>query len=289
MRSGKYDPSAAVAQLPGTLPPRAATDAKLVVDHADDIARGPQRRARRASRRRGVACSPISTARRRSSSLGALTPGRPPRDAKLATALDAIGQAIEPAVTAQLDERRSQGPRARGLGAREARRRHRAGADAAIAKALGRPGRSGPRRGDERGRRARGPRAAPRRRSWSPRSSRRSAAPAGAIAASPRSRSAGSAPHGDRRRAAKAAGDASSFVREAVAHRARPATPGARAAARAVARRGPAGPRRRRRRARSLRDDARSAAASWPPTPTRHVRAQPAAVVDALREPCRRR
>ena len=233
---------------------------KLVVDHADDIAKGlldalGEHRDVVVSVLADLDGAPAQLA------LGALSPaatrreGRPRRCATIA-------EAIAPAITAQLAQRRSEGPRARGVGARQARRRQGPRRRRGDRQGARRSGRPGARRGDERGR---GARAAP----------RRAAARAGR-ARSPRRSPA--APWADRRVAAlalgrlgargdpgaliKAAGDPSSFVREAVAIGARRHGGPARSSpAPALARRGRPGPRRRRP-ARSAQAQGRARAAS---------------------------
>ncbi len=97
-KGGKYDPIAAVAVLPGTLP-HAQANAKLVGDHADDIAKGL---IEALSEHRDVVVSVLADLDSAPSqlSLGALTP--PASDRKGEAALQAIGTAIAPAVTAQL-------------------------------------------------------------------------------------------------------------------------------------------------------------------------------------------
>lgn len=97
-KAGKYDPIAAVGVLPGTLP-RAQANAKLVGDHADDIAKGL---VEALSEHRDVVVSVLADldSAPLSLSLGALTP--PAGDRKGEAALATIGAAIAPAVSAQL-------------------------------------------------------------------------------------------------------------------------------------------------------------------------------------------
>lgn len=107
-RGEKYDATAAVAQLPGALP-QAPAASKLVVDHADDIAKGLTEAL---SEHRDVVVSVLADldGAPRQLGLGALTPAR--SDAKLAAALDRIGQAIAPAVQ---EHTRSEDPKVRAL------------------------------------------------------------------------------------------------------------------------------------------------------------------------------
>jgi len=97
-KSGKYDPIAAVAVLPGALP-HAQANAKLVGDHAEDIAKGL---VEALSEHRDVVVSVLADldSAPQSLSLGALTP--PAADRKGEAALQAIGATIAPAVSAQL-------------------------------------------------------------------------------------------------------------------------------------------------------------------------------------------
>jgi tetratricopeptide (TPR) repeat protein len=105
---GKYDPIAAVAGLPGELP-RPGTPGKLVIDHADDIARGLLDAL---GEHRDVIVSVLADLDGAPAqlSLGALSP--PAGDAKVAAAYARIGEAIAPAVAAQLA---SEDPKVRAL------------------------------------------------------------------------------------------------------------------------------------------------------------------------------
>jgi tetratricopeptide (TPR) repeat protein len=146
---GKYDPVAAVAALPGNLP-KPNAQSKLVVDHADDIAKGLTEAL---AEHRDVVVSVLadldgsaaghggSAAGHRGAphhiTLGALAPATV--DGKLATAMAKVGDAIAPGVTAHLT---SEDPKVRALavsvlakldGAKSVH------ADAAIRKALADP------------------------------------------------------------------------------------------------------------------------------------------------------
>lgn len=95
---GKYDPIAAVAALPGEVA-RAATPGKLVADHADDIAKGLLDAL---GEHRDVVVSVLADLDGAPAqlSLGALSP--PAGDPKVAAAYAKIGEAIAPAISAQL-------------------------------------------------------------------------------------------------------------------------------------------------------------------------------------------
>ncbi|MEO8704048.1 MAG: HEAT repeat domain-containing protein [Kofleriaceae bacterium] len=105
---GKYDQNAAVALLPGNLPNPPAPG-KLVVDHADDIAKGLLDAL---GEHRDVVVSVLADLDTAPSqlSLGALSPAA--TDAKVTAALAKIGDAIAPAVTTQLA---SEDPKVRAL------------------------------------------------------------------------------------------------------------------------------------------------------------------------------
>ena len=107
-KAGKYDPLAAVAVLPGQLP-HAQASAKLVGDHGDDIARGL---IEALSEHRDVVVSVLADLDSAPAqlSLGALTP--PAGDPKGQSALQQIGKAIAPAVVAQLS---AEDPKVRAL------------------------------------------------------------------------------------------------------------------------------------------------------------------------------
>lgn len=133
---GKYDPIAAVALLPGDLP-RPATPGKLVVDHADDIAKGLKDAL---SEHRDVVVSVLADldGAPNQISLGALSPSN--ADGKVAAALTKIADSIAPQVTLQLT---SEDPKVRALAVSviaklEGTGKSR-GADAAITKALSDP------------------------------------------------------------------------------------------------------------------------------------------------------
>ncbi|MEJ7599082.1 MAG: HEAT repeat domain-containing protein [Kofleriaceae bacterium] len=130
---GKYDPIAAVGLLPGDLP-RPATAGKLVVDHADDIAKGMRDAL---SEHRDVVVSVLADldGSPNQISLGALSP--PTSDGKVAAALVKIADAITPQVTSQLA---SEDPKVRALAVSVVAKLESAGkprgAEAAIRRAL---------------------------------------------------------------------------------------------------------------------------------------------------------
>jgi cellulose synthase operon protein C len=132
---GKYDPIAAVAALPGPLA-RPATPGKLVVDHADDIAKGLLDAL---GEHRDVVVSVLADLDGDPAqlSLGALSP--PAADARVAAAYARIGEAIAPAIASQLA---SDDPKVRALAVSVYAKLDGGkvrGADAAIAKALADP------------------------------------------------------------------------------------------------------------------------------------------------------
>ena len=140
LRGGKYNLDEGVALLPGDLP-KPATGSRLVIDHADDIARGLSE-ALGEHRDVIVAVLEDLDGAPAQIALGALAPaaqGDAKLDAKVETALGAIGAAIEPGVTAQLA---SDDPKVRALAVSvlakldDGKGR---GAEAAIAKALADP------------------------------------------------------------------------------------------------------------------------------------------------------
>ena len=116
IRAGKYNFEEAVDQLPGNLPQTAASS-RLVVDHADDIARGLTDAL---GEHRDVIVAALSDldGGQVQISLGALAPaaasatGPSTGDAKLDAALATIAQAIAPKVSAQLT---SEDPKVRAL------------------------------------------------------------------------------------------------------------------------------------------------------------------------------
>jgi cellulose synthase operon protein C len=140
---GKYDQNAAVANLPGNLP-HPSPHAKLVVDHADDIAKGLTDAL---AEHRDVVVSVLAdldgadrlivTAQTQGSAaiaLGALAPAAV--DAKLATAMAKIGDAIAPGVQGHLA---SEDPKVRALAVSVLAKLDGSkvtGADAAVRKAL---------------------------------------------------------------------------------------------------------------------------------------------------------
>ena len=136
LRGGKYNLDEAIAILPGELA-KPATSNRLVVDHVDDIARGlgdalGEHRDVIVAVLEDLDGAPAQLA------LGALAPSGA-GDAKVEAALAAIGAAIEPGVTAQLA---SDDPKVRALAVSvlaklDGPRTH--GADAAITKALADP------------------------------------------------------------------------------------------------------------------------------------------------------
>ncbi len=109
LRAGKYNFDEAVDQLPGALP-RPAASARLVVDHADDIARGL---GDALGEHRDVIVAALTDldGGRVQISLGALAPAAP-GDGKLDAALATIAAAIAPKVAAQLT---SEDPKVRAL------------------------------------------------------------------------------------------------------------------------------------------------------------------------------
>nr|MDQ3369696.1 HEAT repeat domain-containing protein [Myxococcota bacterium] len=132
---GKYDPGSAIAALPGSLP-RPAAHAKLVTDHADDIAKGLLDAL---AEHRDVVVSVLADLDGAPSSvaLGALAP--PTTDAKVTAALARIADTIAPAVSSHLA---SEDPKVRALAVSVLAKLDGGkvqGADAAIAKALGDP------------------------------------------------------------------------------------------------------------------------------------------------------
>jgi len=215
MRGGKYNHAEALRALPGELP-QPAPAAKLVAEHAQDIAAGLTEAL---SEHRDVVVSVLADLDGAPDrlALGALTPTT--TDAKTAAALASIGAAIEPQVTAQLA---SQDPKVRALAVSvtaklDASKGGKAGkADAAIAKALTDP--------------AEQVRAAAME-SVAVLAKRRGGAPADLVASLTKVLSGGSwsdrrvaalslgklGPAADLAALAKAARDSSSFVREAVA------------------------------------------------------------------------
>lgn len=108
MRAGKYNHTEAVRMLPGDLP-RPKPPAKLVVDHAGDIAAGL---VQALSEHRDVVVSVLADldAAPDRLALGALTPATV--DARTLAALGTIGQSIAPQVAAQLT---SEDPKVRAL------------------------------------------------------------------------------------------------------------------------------------------------------------------------------
>ena len=135
LRSNKYNAPEAIANLPGDLP-RPAAGNKLVVDHADDIARGlldalAEHRDVVVAVLADLDGDPVQLG------LGALTPKAP--DPKLSAALATISEKIAPAVSAQLA---SEDPKVRALAVSVIAKLDGGkvrGADAAITKALADP------------------------------------------------------------------------------------------------------------------------------------------------------
>lgn len=133
LNRGKYDPMAAVAALPGPLA-RPPVPGKLVTDHADDLAKGlldalGEHRDVVVSVLADLDGGPVQL------SLGALSPAA--SDAKVAAAYARIAEAIAPAIAAQLA---SDDPKVRALAVSVFAKLDGGkvrGADAAIAKALG--------------------------------------------------------------------------------------------------------------------------------------------------------
>jgi tetratricopeptide (TPR) repeat protein len=133
---GKYDQASAVAALPGSLP-RLKAPTKLVVDHADDIAKGLLDAL---SEHRDVVVSVLADLDGAPAqlSLGSLSP-LAPNDPKLLAAIAKISEAIAPAIRTQLA---SEDPKVRALAVSVLAKVEGGkirGADAAIAKALGDP------------------------------------------------------------------------------------------------------------------------------------------------------
>jgi tetratricopeptide (TPR) repeat protein len=212
LRGGKYNLDEAVALVPGPLP-RPVANARLIVDHAGDIARGL---ADALAEHRDVIVAVLEDLDGAPAqlSLGALAPATA-ADTRLRAALTQIGQAIEPAVTAQLT---SDDPKVRALAVSVLAKLD-AGAqavDAAITRALADPAEQ-----------VRGAAM----NAVAVVTARRAAAPPALVAALVKALAGPS--WGDRRLAAlalgrlgergdpgaliRAAGDASSFVREAIA------------------------------------------------------------------------
>jgi HEAT repeat protein len=136
LRGGKYNPGEAIAQLPGELP-RPVANSRLVVDHAGDIARGLTD-ALAEHRDVVVAVLEDLDGAPTQLSLGALAQA-PPSDAKALAALATIAAAIEPKLTTQLT---GDDPKVRALAVSvlakiDGGKVH--GADAAVARALGDP------------------------------------------------------------------------------------------------------------------------------------------------------
>jgi len=136
LRANKYNLDEAIAALPGTLGKPAAST-RLVVDHADDIAKGL---AEALAEHRDVIVAVLDDLDEAPArlSLGALAPSAA-GDAKTLAALQAIASAIEPQLTAQLT---NDDPKVRALAVSvlakiDGGKVH--GADAAIARALGDP------------------------------------------------------------------------------------------------------------------------------------------------------
>jgi tetratricopeptide (TPR) repeat protein/HEAT repeat protein len=136
LRAGKYNLDEAVALLPGALA-KPAPGNRLVTDHADDIARGL---GDALAEHRDVIVAALADLDGGASqiSLGALAPSTP-GDPKVLAALAAIAAAIEPKVSAQLT---SDDPKVRALAVSvlaklDGGKVH--GADAAIGKALADP------------------------------------------------------------------------------------------------------------------------------------------------------
>jgi tetratricopeptide (TPR) repeat protein len=136
LRGGKYNLDEAIALLPGALP-RPIMSGKLVIDHADDIAKGL---ADALAEHRDVIVTVLEDLDEAPAqlSLGALAQATP-GDAKLEAAIATIASAIEPKLTAQLA---SEDPKVRALAVSvlakiDGGNVH--GADAAILKALGDP------------------------------------------------------------------------------------------------------------------------------------------------------
>jgi len=211
LRGGKYNLDEAVALVPGDLP-RPVANSRLIIDHAADIARGLSDAL---GEHRDVIVAVLEDLDGAPAllSLGALAPATA-GDAKLAAALVQIGQAIEPAVSAQLT---GEDPKVRALAVSVlAKLDTGAASDPAIARALADPAEQ-----------VRGAAM----NAVAVVSARRSAAPPALVGALVKALAGPS--WGDRRLAAlalgrlgergdtaaliRAAGDPSSFVREAVA------------------------------------------------------------------------
>jgi len=107
-RSGMYDPTPAIADLPGNLP-RATASSKLIAEHVDDIVAGLKDAL---AQHRDVVVSALGDldAAPTQLSLGELTTGK--LDPKLVAKLDAIAVGIEPAVAEHLG---SDDPKVRAL------------------------------------------------------------------------------------------------------------------------------------------------------------------------------
>jgi len=136
VRAGKYHVDEAIALLPGELP-RPVASSRLIVDHADDIARGLSEAL---SEHRDVIVAVLEDldGAPRQLSLGALAPAAP-AEPRLDAALAVIATAIEPRITAQLT---SDDPKVRALAVSvlaklDGGKLH--GADAAVTRALGDP------------------------------------------------------------------------------------------------------------------------------------------------------
>jgi len=132
----RYAPDLAIGSLPGTVPP-AAGSAKLVIDHAPDIASGL---VEALAEHRDVIVSVLADldASPNQLSLGALVPVGA-RDPKLTAALDTIAIAIAPSIQSNLT---AEDPKVRALAISVLAKLDGkvTGVDAAIGKALGDPG-----------------------------------------------------------------------------------------------------------------------------------------------------
>jgi cellulose synthase operon protein C len=108
IKGGKYDAPTAITALPGPLP-RPAVPAKLVIDHADDISKGLLEAL---AEHRDVVVSVLSDldSDPRRLSLGALTPTG--NDPKITAAMAKIGAVLAPVVTTHLG---SDDPKVRAL------------------------------------------------------------------------------------------------------------------------------------------------------------------------------
>jgi tetratricopeptide (TPR) repeat protein/HEAT repeat protein len=222
LRGGKYNLDEAIALVPGALP-KPVGSGKLVVDHADDIAKGL---ADALAEHRDVIVAVLGDLDEAPAqlSLGALVQASP-GDAKVEAALAMIASAIEPKLIAQLtgDDPKVRALTVSVLAKIDGGKVH--GAEAAVARALGDPA-------DQ----VRGAAM----NAVAVLAARRGAAPPVLVAALVRALA--SPGWGDRRIAAlalgrlgengdlgalaKAVGDASSFVREAVAHALAHSAPG---------------------------------------------------------------